>query len=862
MYQWLSDALRGPSTVITANRRLARVLREEFAEQQLAAGKVAWQSPAIRSWPDWLDNQLLASSDPASLPTRINEHHSQLLWERCLRKEIGSATAGLSGLVRLSRHTWQRLADWRVTIREVARSATSSDQRLFAAAAGRYVGVLEREHWVDDAGLGALVEGLIGMGRVAIPGRVTFVGFDRDRPLVESIIKVLAENGCDVGSAPVPKIAGSVALQCFETADAEMRAAGAWARQLLGGNPDLKIAIIAGDLEQQAQHKTHRVREGLVPGWQYAPVSAAQAVNVSYGRKLADYPAVSVSLLLLQWLVRDLPARDIGHLLRTPLIGSASTGGRSALELRLRQLPDRNWSPAMLSAALRGRKDDTDVAEWRRVVASITKRRRELPQSASPAEWAVCIDEFLKLCQWPGTETLSSFDFQLVNRWRELLNDLARLDLVSPAMSCEAAVHRLEVMAAGTVFQPESEGRAVQLMGPLEASGAEFDAVWISGLSAANWPPPGNASPLVSRLLQRQKGMPDAEPADTLAYAQRLLLRLGSSAKEVVCSYALTEDDAEQSASGLLPALAARREAAQKDPGWHAATLSKRSAAVVVQESVPKITADEHVSGGAGTIQRQMTDPIAAFIVGRLGVRNLQAQAVGLPALLRGNIIHDALHQLYIDAPSRSDIDSWSGDEMRGRIAAALDAAFARHERESDGVLMQLLNLERNRVGGLLQRFVAVDLGRGEFSIAAVEHAVGFAEAGVRLQLRVDRIDRLPDETLVILDYKTGAKKKFLQSDGQPREFQLIAYACALDDPVAAVALVNIDSREVSFDGAGRGYTAETDWHDSLADWQRQVRTACKDLSLGDVRINRLQGVRDARYFNLLSRYTELRRDA
>jgi hypothetical protein len=131
----------------------------------------------------------------------------------------------------------------------------------------------------------------------------------------------------------------------------------------------------------------------------------------------------------------------------------------------------------------------------------------------------------------------------------------------------------------------------------------------------------------------------------------------------------------------------------------------------------------------------------------------------------------------------------------------------------------------------------------------------------VRLQLRVDRIDRMRDGSLAILDYKTGAKKKFLQSDGRPREIQLIAYASAIEDPVSALALVNIDSREVSFDGAGRGFTGDADWDTWLADWKQLVRSACTDLSLGDVRINGVQGVNDARQFNLLSRFTELRRD-
>ena len=171
-----------------------------------------------------------------------------------------------------------------------------------------------------------------------------------------------------------------------------------------------------------------------------------------------------------------------------------------------RQLPDRRWSPALFSAAFRGGGGDDDAAEWLTTVALLTKARRALRKTASPAEWAVYIDQTLSACGWPGHGALSSEAFQLVNRWRDLLNDLARLDLVSPAMSLTTAIQRVALMANETVFQPEAQGGVVQLMGPLEASGAEFDALWISGLTAANWPPPGNPSPLLSRRLQRDHG--------------------------------------------------------------------------------------------------------------------------------------------------------------------------------------------------------------------------------------------------------------------------------------------------------------------------------------------------------------------
>ena len=858
MYDWLGDALSESATVVTANRRLARVLHREFAEQQVKSGHKAWPSPTILAWPDWLSHLLQTASDQASLPTRLNHHQSRVLWESCFRREFPDQTT--SNLVRLARNAWQRLADWQVPISELARSVQNEDQRLFSSVAGRYLGILEREHWVDEAGLGALACDLIAGGRIPVAGRVTFAGFDRMRPILASIETALQEQQCAVRSAPEHGSKGQAYLASFENREAEFRAAGAWALERLSRDPESKLAIVAGNLDQQADHATRLVREGVVPGWQYADASVGQAVNVSYGRSLIDYPAISVALLLLRWLVSDLRATEVGRLLRSPLIGPGATGGRCRLELRLRQLPNRNWSPSMISAALHSDRDDTGA--WKSLVAAMSKRRREIPKSASPADWALYVDEVLKACHWPGDEALSSFDFQLINRWRDLLNELARLDLVSRSMSLTVALQRLEQMAADTVFQPESEGASVQLLGPLEASGAEFDALWITGMTASHWPPQGHPSPLISRRLQRRLGMPDAEPADTLEYAETLIRRLAASAPEVVCSYALSEDDAEQTPSDLLQGIDLREIDDYDDPGWHAARLAQRMKTVPARDRVPAVEPDERIGGGAATIQRQLSDPIAAFVSGRLGVRNLQTQATGVPPSLRGNIVHDALYRLYQDRPTRADIALWNEHDLDRKLDNSIEFAFARHERHCDEVFFELLQLERKRIKRLLKNFVNVDIARDHFEIASVEQQIDFAAAAVRLSLRVDRIDRMADGSLAILDYKTGSKKNFLRSDGRPGEIQLVAYASAVDTPVASLALVYIDSREMVFSGAGRAYTDEEEWPGLLRDWQQLVQRACDEMSAGDVRVNAAQGVQEARYLNLLSRFTESRRDA
>ena len=201
------------------------------------------------------------------------------------------------------------------------------------------------------------------------------------------------------------------------------------------------------------------------------------------------------------------------------------------------------------------------------------------------------------------------------------------------------------------------------------------------------------------------------------------------------------------------------------------------------------------------------------------------------------------LHQVYY------------ADEMRdfGAIDLGDDVSFKPGEEQLADQLIEQLTSEE----------FEPDKYRDEYRdrvLAAVEQKVPFSEAEVRLRLRVDRIDRNDDGTITILDYKTGAKKTLLDGSGQPREVQLIAYAMALDDPIGALALVNVDAREISFDGAGTGFANDDNWEASLREWKDLVRKACRDLSAGDVRTPATQGIQDARPFNLLSRYTELLR--
>ena len=318
MYDWLNDATRDSSQVVTASRRLARVLRKSHAAQQVAAGRLAWATPSIGEWKDWAVDLIRNNADHADMPLVISQQQSRILWERCLARELNDPLLNIGVLAKLSRDTWGRLREWRVPDSALQQSVRNKDQRLFAIAVGYYQSILAREEWVDELGMIELAIDTLRTGRCSDLKSLTLAGFDRISPLLQELLDAYVAAGGKIRRISSDDLANerSVSLAAHDTADAELRAAGAWARQQLINAPGAQIGIVVSQLEQDAQRSLRLVSEGLVPGWQTADRQQTALVNVSYGKKLVDYPAIATALLALRWLHTELSTVEISRLLR------------------------------------------------------------------------------------------------------------------------------------------------------------------------------------------------------------------------------------------------------------------------------------------------------------------------------------------------------------------------------------------------------------------------------------------------------------------------------------------------------------------------------------------------------------------
>jgi RecB family exonuclease len=303
------------------------------------------------------------------------------------------------------------------------------------------------------------------------------------------------------------------------------------------------------------------------------------------------------------------------------------------------------------------------------------------------------------------------------------------------------------------------------------------------------------------------------------------------------------------------------------DPGWHAATFQGSGNVIDLgPDEAPAIIGDEKVLGGARTVQLQNVDPFAAFARGRLGIRDIPRIESGLPAALKGNVAHQVLHALFACKPDSTAIATWDTNEVSTRIQDALESVIASASRPLSPLHRKLLSLERGRLGKILLDFVEAERSREGFTVESVEERIEFERYGVRLDLRVDRVDRLVNNSLLIIDYKTGQSKALLNRDGELNDLQLIVYATALEADrrgrTGGIVLVNLDSRAISYKGVGDsvpwGNQHRDEWGQKLSSWMKVVDTAIRQIAAGDVRVNLDQPGSQARPLALLSRFVEL----
>jgi len=774
---------------------------------------------------------------------------ARLLWERVVSRDPElSPLVSPVGVARAAHQSWRRLHDYGVPLESLG-SDESAETAAFARWCRQYARHLGERGWVD----GALAQALVH-GTTAGPA-LEIVGFDRLTPLQESLLQRWAAAGVEVhrpGGQPVRGAARFV--RCLD-GTAELDAAARWAAEALHGRGDRHIAIVVPDLGRRREAVRRVIERVLVPatGTAGGPAPESQAYELAAARPLVEQPVVYAALDLLEIFVRPPDLRALSRLLRNSFMAGAAdeSAARARLDARLRRFE----RPGLGLAAFERMAGERGCPTLAAALAAARSLISKWPEKELPSNCSKMVFSLLDVLGWPAVGA-DSTEHQAEQRWRSLVSELGACDEFTGRVSWAEAVGLLREMAGRILFEPQELRAPLLVIDPETCAGMRFDALWVCGLEAGSWPPPAAPDPFLPRSVQLRHGLPRAS-ADIASQEARIVLdRLLASAPEVILSVAEMDDDASVLPSPLLEGIPAAGALGQwLGPRLAAARFAQRPALESQADTaLPPITAEEARRGGARLLELEAACPFRAQAEFRLGARALEEPGVGVDAAERGDLVHKALAALWLELGDQANLLALEPAGLREAAHRAVTSALEEARRSADDLMGHLLDLEADWLEGRVLDMLAADRERMAFQVRDVEQPCSARIGELTLELRPDRVDRLADGSLAVIDYKTGANaevKAWL--DERPRLPQLPAYVQALgSDQVSAVAFARVRSGDTGYAGVARtasvfpglrvpgakGWPRDyASWEELLGAWRRRLEALAAEYAAGDARL-------------------------
>ena len=844
--------------VITVNNRHARRLLSQLSAS-LRADRRVMPLPSIVPLSAWYRQ---AADELSFLPeANTPSHYLDAFAARGLWRQIIDAFEGDAESALLDKSAAARLAfdadlladEWQLNIDP---ALETPDYQRFSVWRTRY---RERLFELDAE------DGNISIARVCAAARsgllplgfdtLVLVGFNELSPRLGVLLSSFRHQGASVkvlaGQRPA---AGKLQRVVVPDTDPEWWAAAQWARDCLADNPQGRYAIVASRLEDDVA-LAYRVLRQTLP--------ESEGVNIAVARPLAQWPLVRAALAWLSVLA-DFRAggRCTPGVLGAALLAGACSASVSEFAARARL--DAFWrKKAVVQLSL---------PEFTQALADFSPRLHQAwvlcadrfmggATRAGLHEWSVTFRDYLQCIGFPGEELPGSTAFQTLEAFDRTLGQLGQYGVVWGSLSFAEAVGVLNRLVNETPFQPQRNPFArLDVLGLLEAEGGRWDGVWVLGLTDEVLPAPTRPNPLIPAAVLRHAGAPRATPERELQWASVLFDDLVRLAPQVVFSHARHAGESELRASPFIAALAGEAKAPSAMVFSAPVSLESMSDACG-----PALGADETVSGGIALLDAQARNPLWAFVKYRLGASQLPDYAPPGSPNARGLFMHRVMELVWDSLKSSGALTQAMSD---GTLASLLDRALHDAAREYLSDYSDTLReLEMQRARGVVLDWLALEQTRAPFDIAGLEKTIEWSQGVLKLTLRIDRLDRLEDGQIAIIDYKTGAGKPQPRADwlrNPPIDLQLPFYASVVgsiheaEQRTGALVLARLHSRECLVKGFAetdlygfKGLDVLPDWSAVLMQWRDAIRQLANAFIAGNAS-NTFVQAKDLMYCDVL----------
>lgn len=260
---------------------------------------------------------------------------------------------------------------------------------------------------------------------------------------------------------------------------------------------------------------------------------------------------------------------------------------------------------------------------------------------------------------------------------------------------------------------------------------------------------------------------------------------------------------------------------------------------------------------GVAMVRDQSRCAFKAYVRHRLGVSALADYSEGVSAAERGIILHRMLERFWRECPDQSSLQQMSEAVLLEKMATyADDGLHILRRYRFEPLPDRIASLERDRAIELALAWLRLELERQHFSVVATEQEIEWQFGGLNWRMRLDRMDRLPDGSVMLVDYKSGRSALSNWFDERLTEPQLPLYALAVQkqsqESVSAIVYAQLRAGELQWKGVAnnkelvpgvielsevRGSELD-EWPLQLTRWEELLADTVNAIRKGDAMVN------------------------
>jgi ATP-dependent helicase/nuclease subunit B len=797
--QDIFEAIEQGVSVVVPSRQRAQAVRLAYAAATLASNRRVWATPDVLPLDAWLARELdRRAAAGHAVPRILSAAEEWLLWRQAaaqLTHDLDLISRGpLSDALR---HASRTALEYRLDPVSF-RGAPGTETRLLYEAERA---VRERAQSLGAETAAHLSDACAGSERP-----VLIAGITKASPHLSRLIERRNEAGCRTRArTPAPHADGTTRAVIARDASDELERIAEWCRARVEKQPDARLFILLSGSAEARERLVALIRQSIDPAGaatgDLLEPGRSDIATIEGGAPLSRAPLAAHALDSLAWLAGAAEFADVSGWLSAPywLVPEAQ---RARMDLWLRERAGLELDPRGLLSLL-ATVPESLVPAAKELAGHVQAALQKLGTgNASPRQWSERFRDALVALGWPGIRVLNSDAEQTRARFTELLDDFGQLAAAVPSISRQDAIAWLRELASRTSFRPASGDPLVTVSPMLTDPIVRYDGIWVAGLHADAWPQPVQPDPFLPLVAQIGAGVPAASAVARAEEARLLLNAWQASTDELILSAPARSDDVELSLSPMLkPFLDTSVEDAEPSE-WLALQLHREGQTHAYEDAVgiPWDPA-RPLPLGTRSIDLQNRCPFRAYAELRLGGDDLAIPEPGVPADVRGMLLHAALEVLWRTLGNSRALLDTSPERLTALIADSVEQAAhiafgGAHERRTPAQSRELARTAR-----LIRALCDVEKQRAHFTVKATELDQTVRLGAAQLRLRIDRVDQLEAGGLAILDYKSGKRVPGGWDRDRPTHPQLLAYLAAIGEDARAVATVNVTATEVRFDG-------------------------------------------------------------